>query len=145
MSIRNILVPVDLDDETTWHKPLAMAVEYAGWSGAEVHVITVVPTDMLRMSIVAQAISEDIEEKLREQAKADLAAAVKSSVPDGVEVTQIVHMGKILPEILETARDIEADLIVMAAHKPTLGDFMTGSTTTQVIQRAPCSVWVVRD
>jgi nucleotide-binding universal stress UspA family protein len=144
MSIENILVPVDLEDETTFRKPLEMAVEYAGWSGAKVHVITVIPTDMLRMSIVAQAISEDFEEKLREQAKTNLAAAVKKSVPDGFETTQIVHLGKIPHEILETARDIEADLIVMAAHKPSLGDFMTGSTTSQVVQRAPCSVWIVR-
>ena len=145
MSIRNILVPVDLEDESTWHKPLSMAVEYAGWTAAKVHVITVIPTDMFRMTIVAQAISEDFEDKLRDDAKQRLAAAVTSSISDEFDVARIVHLGKIPQEILETARDIEADLIVMAAHKPKLGDFVTGSTTSQVVQRAPCSVWIVRD
>ncbi len=145
MTLRNILVPVDLDDESTSDKPLSTAVEYAGWAGAKVHVMTVVPTEMLRMSVVAQIITEDLEEKIRNEAKQRLATAIKNTVPDDRNIQQIVHLGKIHDEILETARDIEADLIVMAAHKPKFGDFLTGSTTEQVIHKAPCSVWIVRE
>jgi len=145
MTSRNILVPVDLDDKSTWGKPLEIAVEYAGWAGAKVHVMTVIPNDMTKMSVVAQMITEDFEETLREDAKQRLADAVRKSIADEGEVQQIVHLGKISDEILETARDIEADLIIMAAHKPKFGDFMTGSTTDQIIHRAPCSVWIIRE
>ena len=145
MASRNILVPVDLEDESTWGQPLSTAVEYAGWAGAKVHVMTVVPNEMMKMTVVAQVIPEDFEEKLRNDAKQRLATAIKKCVSDESDVQQIVHLGKIPHEILETARDIEADLIVMAAHKPKLGDFVTGSTTDQVVRRAPCSVWIIRE
>jgi len=144
MTSRNILVPVDLDDESTLDRPLSTALEYAGWAGAKVHVMTVVPTEMMRMSVVAQIITEDFEEQVRNEAKQRLAAAIKKTVSDDRDIQQIVHLGKIHYEILETARDIEADLIIMAAHKPKLGDFLIGSTTEQVIHKAPCSVWIVR-
>ena len=145
MTSQNILVPVDLDDESTCRKPLSTAIEYADWVGAKVHVMTVIPTEMMKMSVVAQIIAKDFEEQLRNEAKQRLAATIKKCVSDDREIQQIVHLGKIHHEILETARDIEADLIVMAAHKPKLGDFLTGSTTEQVIHKAPCSVWIVRE
>ena len=145
MTSRNFLVPVDLDDESTCRKPLLTAIEYAGWAGAKVHVMTVVPIEMMKMTVVAQIITEDFEEQLRNEAKQRLATAIKKSVSDDRDIQQIVHLGKIHHEILETARDIEADLIVMAAHKPKLGDFLTGSITEQVIHKAPCSVWIVRE
>lgn len=145
MTSRNILVPVDLDDESTVRKPLSTAVEYAGWAGAKVHVMTVVPTGMMKMSVVAQVITEDFEEQIRNEAKQRLATAIEKTVSDGRDVEQIVHLGKIDFEILETARDIDADLIIMAAHKPKLGDILIGSNTEQVIRKAPCSVWIVRE
>ena len=145
MPARTILVPIDLDDESTWNKPLATAVEYAGWAGASVHVMTVVPNELMMMTVVAQIIPEDFEEKLRNDAKQRLAMAVEKCVPDDSDVQQIVHLGKVHHEILETARDIEADLIVMAAHKAKFGDFLTGSITDQVIRHASCSVLIVRD
>ncbi len=144
MTCQNILVPVDLSDESSWQEPLSAAVEYAGLTGAKVHVITVIPDDMMRMTVVAQVIPEDFEDKIRNDAKERLAAVVKKCVPEGPDVQQIVHLGKIHHEILETARDNDVDLIVMAAHKPKLGDFLTGSVTDQVIHHAPCSVWIVR-
>jgi nucleotide-binding universal stress UspA family protein len=145
MTSQNILVPVDLDDESTWGKPLSTAVEYAGWAAAKVHVMTVIPNDMMKMSVVAQIITDDFEEKLRSDAKQSLATVVKKCVPVECEVDQIVHLGNISHEILETARDIEADLIIMAAHKPKIGDFVIGSTTDQVVHRASCSVWIIRE
>jgi len=145
MAFQNLLVPIDLEDESTWSKPLSTAVEYAGWTGAKVHVMTVVPNEMMNMSVVAQYITEDFEKTLRNDAKKKLAAAVKKHVPAKVDIQQIVHLGRISHEILETARDIDADLIIMAAHKPKFGDFMTGSTTDQVIHRASCSVWITRE
>ena len=55
MTSQNILVPVDLDDESTWRKPLSTAVEYVGWAGGKVHVITVVPNEMIGMTVVTPA------------------------------------------------------------------------------------------
>jgi len=145
MTSQNILVPVDLDEQSTWGKPLSTALEYAGWAEAKVHVMTVIPNEMMKMSVVSQFITEDFEEKLRNDAKQRLASVVQKCVSVETEVQQIVHLGNISHEILETVRDIEADLIIMAAHKPKFGDFLTGSTTDQIVHRAPCSVWIIRD
>ena len=145
MTTRNILAPIDLEDESTWRKPLSIAIEYAACVGGVVHVMTVVPSEMLRMTVVAQVIPEDFEDKLRKDAENRLANAIKDSGADADALRQIVRLGKIPSEILQVAREIGADQIVMAAHKPTLGDFITGSTTSQVVHRAPCSVWIIRE
>lgn len=107
--------------------------------------MTVVPNEMIRMTVVAQVIPGDFEEKLRNDAKQRLSSAVKKCTSDDHEIQQIVHLGKIHHEILETARDIDADLIVMAAHKSKLGDFLTGSIADHVIRHALCSVWIIRE
>lgn len=79
---QKIIVPVDLEEESSWHKTLPVAVDYARHAGAELHVMTVVPDNMLRMTVVAQLIPEGYEDKLMEDAEGRLVRLVESHVPD---------------------------------------------------------------
>ena len=38
----------------------------------------------------------------------------------------------------------QADLIIIASHKPGFQDYFLGSTAAKVVRHAPCSVLVVR-
>lgn len=140
-----LIVPIDLEEESSWRKALPVAVDYARHTGAELHVMTVVPDDMLRMTVVAQLIPEGYEQKLMENTKERLANLIETQVSDGVSVRQGVRQGSIYREIIRYARDCQADLIIMAAHRPEIADFLLGPNAAQVVRHADCSVWTIRE
>ena len=142
--MRNIVVLVDLEEESSWQQALPRAIDYAGHAGARLHVLTIVPDEMFKMTVVAQLIPEDYEDKLVKDAKQRLAKVVEGQAAEGLEIEPVVRLGSVYKEALRFARDIEAELIVMGAHKPELKDYLLGSNAAQIVRHAPCSVWVVR-
>ncbi len=142
--MRNIVALVDLEEESSWQQALPTAVDYAGHAGAKLHVLTIVPDEMLKMTVVAQLIPEDYEDKLIKDAKRRLAEIVEGQAADDLEIEPVVRLGSVYKEALRFARDVEAGLIVMGAHKPELKDYLLGSNAAQIVRHAPCSVWVVR-
>jgi nucleotide-binding universal stress UspA family protein len=140
---RNILVPVDLSDKHSWRKALPAAIAMGEAFGAKLHLITVVPE--FGLPIVGQYFPEGYEEKVRQQTAKQLKAFVAEQVPDAVPTRRIVAEGKIYREILNAAKSIEADLIVMGSHHPELKDYLLGPNAAKVMRHADCSVLVVRE
>ena len=140
---KNILLSVDLNDESSWKKALPVAVDMCQSSGASLRVLTVVPD--FGMSIVDQYFPEGFEKDMGEKVLEALKAFVKENVPDGVKVQHIVGEGTIYEVILKMAEDTKADLIVMASHRPELKDYLLGPNAARVVRHADCSVLVVRD
>jgi nucleotide-binding universal stress UspA family protein len=143
--VQKIVVPLDLDEESSCRKTLPTAVDYARHSGAQLHVLTVVPDEHFKMTIVAQLISEDYEQRIVDDARERLSTFLKQHGPADVPVEQSVRRGSIYKEILRYARDTEADLVIMAAHRPEMSDFLLGSNAAQIVRHADCSVWIVRE
>ena len=56
-----------------------------------------------------------------------------------------VENGGICAEILRVAREMPADLIVMASHGPAAMDYLLGSNSSHVTLHPDCSVYVVRE
>jgi nucleotide-binding universal stress UspA family protein len=127
---RDILLCVDLEDESSWRKALPTAVEYCRAFGSRLHVLTVIP---------------DYEAKLLEQAGARLHELVREQVPEEVKVQHIVAQGTIYHEIIQAAEQVDADLIVMASHRPELEDYLIGPNATRVVRHCNRSVLVVRN
>jgi len=142
---QNIIALVDLDDESSWRKALPTAIDYARHIGARLHVLSIVPNGMYKMTVVAQLLPEDHEQRLTDDAKQQLAELVGRHAVDDVQLEQVVRFGSVYKEALRFARDIEADLIVMGSHKPETKDYLLGSNAAQIVRHAPCSVWVVRE
>ncbi len=140
---RDILLCVDVEDESSWRRALPTAVEYCRAFGAKLHVVTVVPD--FGMSMVAQYFPGDYEKKVREQADQRLHRLVRELVPEDVKVQCIVAVGTIYHEIIQTAERINADLIVMASHRPELEDYLIGPNATRVVRHSTRSVLVVRN
>ena len=55
-----------------------------------------------------------------------------------------VRQGGIYHEVLEEAKEIAADLIVMSSHEPAMRTYFLGSNAGHVVRYARCSVLVVR-
>jgi nucleotide-binding universal stress UspA family protein len=59
-------------------------------------------------------------------------------------IEEEVRFGSIAHEILAAAKARDADLIVMASHRPEMRDYLIGPNAAHVVQRAECSVLVLR-
>ena len=100
----DILLPVDLGNESSWAKALPAAIEYCEAFGSNLHVITVMPD--FRSPMVAQFFPDDHEDKLMDNAKDVLHKFVADRVPEEIKVQHIVADGTIYKAIIETADDI---------------------------------------
>lgn len=139
-----IVVPIALEQKSSWVKTLPVAVHYARHTEATFHVITVVPDNLLRMTVVAQLIPEGYEERLERDAQEKLANVIEANVQGDINIQQAVRRGSVYKEILRYARDVHADLIIMAAHRPEVSDYLLGSNAAEVVRHSDCSVWIIR-
>ena len=139
---KNILVPIDVSYKTScWQKPaLNIASELAQLSGAHIHALTIVPTNLFAgyyPDLHARDVSKEAHKKLEQ--------VVKSIVPADIPVTIGVENGGICAEILRVAKALPADVIVMASHGPMAMDYLLGSNASHVTLHAECSVFVARE
>lgn len=66
-------------------------------------------------------------------------------VKSGVEAEVEIRDGRAsYHEIIECAKDKNADLILINPHEPGFGDYLLGSTASKVVRHAPCAVLVDR-
>lgn len=75
---------------------------------------------------------------LREQLES-LAASAKAK---NVDID--LRGGRASDNILTCAKDCNADLIMIASHKPDISDYFIGSTAARVVRHSPISVLVAR-
>ena len=140
---KTILLPVDLNEESSWTKALPTALELSRTFGASLHMMTVVPD--FGMNVVGSFFPEGYEKKAVEEADTAMRKFVEAHVTDGMKVQHIIGHGTIYTKILETAGSIGADLIVLAARRPELSDYLLGPNAARVVRHAECSVMVVRE
>ncbi len=140
---KTILLTVDLNQESSWKKALPAAVEYCQAFGSTLHVVTVIPD--FGLSAVGAYFPKDFAEKALAKAKDELRAFADKHVPSGVETRHSVGYGTVYEEILKIARKTECDMIVIAAHRPAVKDYLLGPNAAKVVRHAGCSVMVVRD
>lgn len=139
---QHVLLPIDPDEPPTWKKALPEAVAQARQRSATLHVMTVVPR--FGSSIVASYFPKDFEAKAVADAEQQLKTLVTSEVPADLPHQLIVAHGRIHQEIVNAARTIDADLIVMASHKPDWSDHFLAPNAAQVLHHTPISVLIVR-
>ena len=139
---KQVLLTVDLNEEASWTKALPTAVQCCRAFGAGLHVITVVPDFG---ATVAQHFPEGYEKRTLAEAEKQLGDFVRERVPEDLKARHIVGHGTIYQEVLRAADRIGADLIVIAAHRPGLQDYLLGPNAARVMRHANASVLVVRD
>ena len=138
----HILLPVDLGNESSWTKALPTAIEYCQTFGSKLYVMTVVPD--FGSPMVAQFLPDDHENEMMDTANGVLQKFVADRVPENVPVEHIVADGTIYKTIIDSAEEIQADLIIMGSHRPELQDYLLGPNTARVVRHSAKSVLVVR-
>lgn len=138
-----VLLPIDLNDPSSWRKALPVAIAQCRAYQAELYVMTAVPD--LGTSLVAQYFPADFQQQQLEEATRQLGALIAEQIPADVSATSVVGVGTVYEEIIKSADETGADLIVMAAHRPVLSDFLLGPNAERVVRHGNRSVMVVRE
>jgi nucleotide-binding universal stress UspA family protein len=110
---------------------------------ATLTVISVAPS--FEMPLVGQFFPEGYEDSVKDALHEALSTFIRTHIPRDLKVRTIVRVGTVYREILEAADHINADLIVIAAGRPELRDYLIGPNAARVVRHAACSVLVVRN
>lgn len=137
---RNILVPADLDDPKSCSETLAVATSLAKCFGAKISICSVVSN--VEAITAGEWLPISFEQRLFDaRARLEgLAAKAEGGTEFGVEVAA----GTISGGILEIAKRISADLIVLESHQPVSRNHIFAAQAIRVARRASCSVFIAR-
>ncbi len=138
---KNFLVAVDLEHDTHNGGLLRVTSDMANAQGAQVHLLHVIRA---APAVVSQFLPKSYESMASERIEKDLTALAAKVELDEGGATVSVRFGDVYQEILAHAEKIGADLIIVASHKPNVGDYLLGTTAARVVRHASCSVFVVR-
>jgi nucleotide-binding universal stress UspA family protein len=138
---KRILVPVDIADADLAKPAIATAVSLARAADGHVRLLNVLPMTPV---MLAEYVPPDFDLQQRQSAEEALAIIAKESGLDQAHIDTVVRQGGIYHEVLEEAKAIQADLIVMSSHRPAMKTYFLGSNAGHVVRYAKCSVLVVR-
>jgi nucleotide-binding universal stress UspA family protein len=138
---KQILVPVDLADTDLAKPSIETAVALVRASGGKVRLLNVLPMTPV---MLAEYVPPDFDVQQRQSAEEALSIIARECGLDAAHVDSTVRQGGIYHEVLEEAKAIGADLIVMSSHRPAMKTYFLGSNAGHVVRYAKCSVLVVR-
>jgi len=138
---KSILVPIDLADTDLAKPAIANAAALAAASGGRVRLLNVLPTTPV---MLAEYVPADFDTQQRQTSQEALSIVAQESGIAADRVSAAIRQGGIYHEILEEARVMKADLIVMTSHRPAMRTYFLGSNAGHVVRYARCSVLVVR-
>lgn len=139
---QNILVPLHLDYIDNHEKLFAGALEVLNKDEGKLSLLYV--NENKAHGSVYPIFDEENEKHYNHSAFIKLKEiAKKHSLPMDKTFFNI-RDGSAHREILEEARRIKADAIVMMATKPGLSSYFISSTPERVVRHAACSVFVIR-
>ena len=133
---KNILVPIALDSE---HAP-DVSLRTARLLAAPDARITLLNVIDELPGFASTYLPEGYGSDMRRKTQAEI-DALAANFDDAVGV---VREGKPATEILNWADKHACDCIVVASHRPGLGDYLIGSTAARVVRHAKCAVMVLR-
>lgn len=137
---KNILVPTDLSEGAD--HALDYACELARTLGAKVHVLNVIGIPVLGVPELGMALTSTMIDTMIAD---NQSALEKLAAQKGCDGEVVLKTGDARDVILQTAKDLGADLIVMGTHgRRGFTRALLGSVTETVVRSAPCPVLTVR-
>ena len=130
----DILVPVDFSPSSV--NAVRAAVGIAAPDG-DVTLLHVIDENFVSDAVAAAlGTSEELTERLREQAEANFSNALEDLDAGGVNVERMIVFGSPFVEILKIARDLDMPMIVMGVRGRTTEaeELLFGSTAEKVLR-----------
>jgi len=143
LKLKRILVPIDFSECSK--KALQYALPLAKEHQAALTLLYVVPPAYGSSEYPGIDYAQ-LAASLKEGGDRELAKLAVDEVHGEVPADTIVQVGSPSRQIIEVAKALPADLIVISTHGRTgLKHVFLGSVAEHVVQRAPCPVFVVRE
>jgi universal stress protein A len=142
--VQSILVPTDFSQAST--KAISYATTLAEQFNAKLTFLYVVePLALPDFEGSFPLLMES--DKLTTAYKEKLLELSRKAVPDGTRlVNVVVRNGLAYQEIIDAARTLKVDLIVISTNgRAGINHMILGSVTERVVRHAPCPVLVVRE
>jgi nucleotide-binding universal stress UspA family protein len=139
---RRILVPIDLADVELAKPAIASAVMMANETNGVVRLINVLP---VTPAMLAEYVPPDFDAQQRASAEDAIAIVAGEAGLPADRISTVVAQGSVDREILDEAKRMRADLIVMSSHRTGVRTYFLGSNAGHVVRYAACSVLVVRE
>lgn len=134
---KTILLPVDVAHLDAGRKTLDVALSITGPEAA----ITL----LYVMEDIPNWTDLDLPPNFKENSMQTAREALESIIDNKDRKIDVeVLSGHAYSTILKEAETMNADMIILASHKPGLKDFFLGSNTSKVVNHADCSVLVLR-
>lgn len=147
ITYKKILVPTDFSENS---KPaIRLAISFAKKFNSQVHFLNVRPPELFPFYSALQAGDQNEREQDEKRGvleqKEELKKFIKRYNLTGLRTKFIVKSGPPYKEIILTAREVGAGLIVLGAHgKAGASGIMLGSVAEKVVRQAPCPVLTVK-
>ncbi|RTE64765.1 universal stress protein [Amphritea opalescens] len=137
----NILIPLDLSHKEQVVELGQIATKLAEGKPAQLCLLYV------DQSFVHGAGDPQFDKSLHQRHRKEALEAMETllaDLPDNIQVTSLYRDGVAHDQILATAKQLNADVIVMMARKPGISSYFIGSNAERVVRHAPCSVFIIR-
>jgi nucleotide-binding universal stress UspA family protein len=146
MEIKKILFATDFSENSRW--ALKYALSFAQKYEAKLYILHVIQQPSYPLGMYAE-ISFDAMDKfnrnLSEVTEKEMQQLCQTDLAGFTNYEAMTLSGTPFLEIIRTAKEKEADLIVVGTHGRTgLDHVLFGSTAEKVVRKAPCPVVSVR-
>ncbi len=142
---QTIVVPTDGSDISA--KSAEHAIELAEQFDAEIHALYVLESTPAFTKVGLSGLADELDEDRRNFATQALETVTHLADAHGVAAVSEIVRGRPSEKIVEYAEDVNAELIVMAAHGGTRGSrvrWLLGSTTDRVARNGSVPVLIFR-
>jgi nucleotide-binding universal stress UspA family protein len=138
---KQILVPVDLADPELARPAIETACAMARSAQGTIRIVHVLPMTPV---MLAEYVPPDFDVQQRTSAEDSMKKLTAECGLGPDHVSGVVRQGGIYHEVIEEAKAMNADLIVMTSHRPDMRSYFLGSNAGHVVRYANCSVLVLR-
>lgn len=143
MSQLKILLPIDLQDREAAFREITKAMIYLSDRSVDMYFISILPGKPVPL-LGSLMSSEELLSALV-VLEEELIALIHEAVPSLSSFTTKAVEGSVHKEILKYADELLPDLIILPSHSHSkVENILIGSVTSKVVEKASCSVLVVR-
>lgn len=135
-ALRTILVPIDFTRASQAAFEAALRLRHDDTAVIVVHVID---ERWVEFAVdLGYAMPDEIEAKARTHAESHMRRLTESA---GDSVERVVTIGRPVEKLLDLARELAADLVVLG--RPSMERTLPGTVAEQILRFAPCAVLTI--
>ena len=140
---RKILVPLDGSKTAEGVLPHAKALAYS--EGAQLILLTVAANPALDYAFSDPGIAQQAEEEQQARSKKYMAQVESDLKAAGFKVSLALRVGAVADMILQTAEELQVDVIAMSTHGRTgPARWLLGSVAERVVRNSKVPVLLIR-